>query len=183
VFFLIRNCAVDGILALCFNLSVHTDAYIALGSNMGDRELNLLRSVAEIGRLPDGKVTGLSPFYETSPVGVTEQSSFYNAVLRLNTALSPHELLERLLRIEQEVFGRTRTTHWGPRRMDLDLLLHGDACIAEDGLLLPHPRMAERRFVLQPLCDIAPELVHPVLGKSIIKLLAALRSDETVTRL
>jgi len=150
---------------------------------MGDRELNLLRAVAEIGRLPDGKVTGLSPFYETSPVGVTDQPSFYNAVLRLHTALSPHELLERLLGIETEIFGRTRTIHWGPRRMDLDLLLHGDACITEDGLVVPHPRMAERRFVLQPLCDIAPELVHPVLGKSIIELLRALRSDETVTRI
>ena len=180
---MICNCAVDAILALCFNLSVQTDAYIALGSNMGNRELNLLRAVAEIGRLPDGKVTGLSPFYETSPVGVTDQPSFYNAVLRLHTALSPHELLERLLGIEKDVFGRTRTTYWGPRRMDLDLLLHGDACIAEDGLVVPHPRMAERRFVLQPLCDIAPELVHPVLGKSIVELLGALRSDETVTRI
>jgi 2-amino-4-hydroxy-6-hydroxymethyldihydropteridine diphosphokinase len=181
--FLIRNCAVDAILSLCFNLSMQTDAYIAIGSNMGDRELNLLRAVAEISRLPDGKVTGLSSFYETSPVGVTEQPSFYNAVLRLHTALSPHELLERLLGIEIEIFGRSRTTLWGPRRMDLDLLLYGDDRIDEGGLVVPHPRMAERRFVLQPLCDIAPDLVHPVLGASIFELLGALRSDETVTRI
>jgi 2-amino-4-hydroxy-6-hydroxymethyldihydropteridine diphosphokinase len=162
---------------------MHTDAYIALGSNMGDRELNLLRAVAEIGRLPDCKVTGLSSFYETSPVGVTEQPSFYNAVLRLHTALSPHELLERLLRIETDIFGRTRTTRWGPRRIDLDLLLHGETAISDDKLILPHPRISERRFVLQPLCDIAPELVHPLLGRSVIKLLDSLQSDEIVKKI
>jgi len=150
---------------------------------MGDRELNLLRAVAEIGRLPDSKVSGLSPFYETSPVGVTDQPSFYNAVLRLHTEFSPHELLERLLHIETAVFGRIRTTLWGPRRMDLDLLLHGEVAVSDDRLIVPHPRMTERRFVLQPLCDIAPELVHPIMGKSMAELLAALQSDETVTRI
>ncbi|MDA8429931.1 MAG: 2-amino-4-hydroxy-6-hydroxymethyldihydropteridine diphosphokinase [Geobacteraceae bacterium] len=162
---------------------MHTDAYIALGSNMGDRELNLLRAVSEIGRLDDSKVTGLSPFYETSPVGVLDQPPFYNAVLRLNTAYTPHELLERLLHIETAVFGRTRTIHWGQRRIDLDLLLHGGARLAEDGLVVPHPRMAERRFVLQPLYDIAPDLVHPLLGRTITELLASLQSDEIVTRI
>ena len=180
---MIRNCAVDAIPPLCFNLSVQTDAYIALGSNTGDRELNLLRAVAEIGRLPDCKVTGLSSFYETSPVGVIDQPSFFNAVLRLHTVLSPHELLEQLLRIETDVFGRTRTTRWGPRRIDLDLLLHGGTIIADDRLTIPHPRMSERRFVLQPLCDIAPELVHPLAGKSIAELLNGLQSDETVSRI
>jgi 2-amino-4-hydroxy-6-hydroxymethyldihydropteridine diphosphokinase len=162
---------------------MHSDAYIALGSNMGDRELNLLRAVGEIGRLTDGKVTGLSAFYETSPVGVADQDSFYNAVLRLHTSHTPHELLEKLLHIESSVFGRTRTTHWGPRRMDLDLLLYGETCIADEGLIVPHPRMSERRFVLQPLCDIAPGLVHPILGKTFAELLSALQSDETVTKI
>jgi 2-amino-4-hydroxy-6-hydroxymethyldihydropteridine diphosphokinase len=150
---------------------------------MGDRELNLLRAVAEIGRIPDCKVTGLSSFYETSPVGVIDQPSFYNAVLRLHTALPPHELLKQLLRIETEVFGRTRTVHWGPRRIDLDLLLYGEITISDDMLTVPHPRIPERRFVLQPLCDIAPDLVHPLVGKSIAELLNGLQSDETVTRI
>jgi 2-amino-4-hydroxy-6-hydroxymethyldihydropteridine diphosphokinase len=148
---------------------------------MGDRELNLLRAVAEIGRLADSKVTGLSPFYQTSPVGITDQPPFYNAVLRLHTALLPHELLERLLRIESDVFGRIRSTRWGARRIDLDLLLHGKAMLCDDRLTVPHPRMTERKFVLQPLSDIAPDLVHPLTGKTIAELLGSLRTDETVT--
>jgi len=162
---------------------MHTDAYIALGSNLGDRELNLLRAVAEIGRLPDSKVTGLSAFYETSPVGDIDQPLFYNAVLRLHTALLPHVLLERLLSIEADIFGRTRTGRLAARRMDLDLLLHGGAAISDERLTVPHPRMAVRRFVLQPLCDIAPDLVLPTIGKSVADALASLNTDETVTKI
>ena len=176
-------CTVDGILSLCFNPEMHTDAYIGLGSNMGDRELNLLRAVAEIGRLPDCKVTGLSPFYETSPVGVVDQPAFYNAVLRLHTAYTPSELLQRLLHIETTVFDRTRTIHWGPRRIDLDLLLHGGARIDEAGIVVPHPHLAQRKFVLQPLHDLAPDLVHPLLGLTVSEILAALQSNEIVTKI
>ena len=91
--FFINHGAVDVISGLCFNRRVETDAYIALGSNLGDRELNLLRAAGEIGKLPAGRITGLSPFYETSPVGVSDQPLFYNAVLRLSTGLSAHDLL------------------------------------------------------------------------------------------
>ncbi|WP_338042757.1 2-amino-4-hydroxy-6-hydroxymethyldihydropteridine diphosphokinase [Oryzomonas sagensis] len=175
--------AVDAVDRLCFNHPVETDAYIALGSNMGDRELNLLRAVAEVGKLPGCRVTGLSAFYETSPVGGIDQPSFYNGVLRLATELSPRELLERLLHIESEVFGRVRTVQWGPRPMDLDLLLYGSMIVEEEGLIVPHPRMAERRFVLEPLCNLAPGLVHPVLGQTVAHLLKTLRSDESVTKL
>jgi 2-amino-4-hydroxy-6-hydroxymethyldihydropteridine diphosphokinase len=162
---------------------VKRDAYIALGANLGDRELNLLRAIGEIGKLPAGRVTGLSSFYETSPVGVSDQPSFYNAVLRLKTGLSPHDLLSRLQQIENAVFSRTRDVRWGPRPIDLDLLLYGDEVIDDETLTVPHPRLAERRFVLQPLCDVAPDLIHPVLGRAMADLLTGLRSDEIVTKI
>jgi 2-amino-4-hydroxy-6-hydroxymethyldihydropteridine diphosphokinase len=175
--------AIDVTTRLCFNLHVETEAYIALGSNLGDRELNLLRAVAEIGKLPESRVTGVSPFYETSPVGVRVQPAFFNAVLRLSTNRTPHELLHCLQRIETEVFARTRPVRWGPRMMDLDLLLYGSQVITGDELTIPHPRMTERRFVLQPLCVLAPDLIHPVLGRSIADLLAALPETETVVQI
>lgn len=158
-------------------------AYIALGSNLGDRELNLLRAVAEIGKIPDSRITGLSPFYESSPVGLTDQPHFYNAVLKLVTALSPHSLLEQLQHIETALFNRTRDIHWGPRTMDLDLLLHGDALLSDDILTLPHPRMGDRLFVLRPLHDIAPGLVLPGSGQTVEELLDALSTDDVVTKL
>ena len=159
------------------------EAYIAIGSNLGDRELNLLRAVAEVGKLPDSKVTALSSFYETSPVGNVDQDAFYNAVLRLSTGLNSRSLLTHLLRIEDEIFKRVRTVQQGPRRMDLDLLLYGNRIINEEDLIVPHPRLAERRFVLQPLSEIAPDLVHPQIGKTIHELLASLKSAETVVKL
>ncbi len=168
---------------MCFNQPVETEAYIALGSNLGDRELNLLRAVAEVGRLPECRVTALSSFYETSPVGNVKQEPFYNAVLKLSTGLPPRTLLTHLLRIETDCFKRTRTVLHGPRRMDLDLLLYGTEIISEEDLIVPHPRIAERRFVLQPLCEIAPQLTHPVSGITVRELLATLRSDETVVKL
>lgn len=145
--------------------------------------MNLLRAVAEIGKLPASRVTGLSPFYETSPVGVTDQPQFVNAVLKLSTGLSSQELLNRLQQIEDKAFRRVRTVRWGPRSIDLDLLLFGNEVIEAEELVVPHPRMAERRFVLRPLCDIAPDLMHPLLGKTMTELLADLRSDETVQKI
>lgn len=162
---------------------METEAYIALGSNLGDRELNLLRAIAEVGKLPESRVTALSSFYETSPVGNVNQNAFYNAVLRLSTRLDARSLLTHMLRIEDETFKRVRTIHQGPRRIDLDLLLYGNRTINEENLVVPHPRMAERRFVLQPLCDIAPDLLHPLIGKTMHELLASLKSDETVVKL
>lgn len=162
---------------------METEVYIALGSNLWDRELNLLRAAAEVGRLPDSRVTELSSFYKTSPVGPVKQDAFFNAVLRLSTRLDARSLLAHLLRIEDEIFKRVRTIHQGPRRIDLDLLLYGDRVINEENLVVPHPRLAERRFVLQPLCEIAPDLVHPMIGKTMHELLASLISDETVVKL
>lgn len=162
---------------------METDAYIALGSNVGNRELNLLRAVAEIGKLPDSRVTALSSFYETSPVGVVDQAPFFNAVLRLTTCLEARTLLTRLLNIENETFQRARTVHHGPRSMDLDILMYGSAIIHEENLVVPHPSLPERRFVLQPLCEIAPDVRHPLSGKTIRDLLYSLKSAETVVKL
>ncbi|MEI6824251.1 MAG: 2-amino-4-hydroxy-6-hydroxymethyldihydropteridine diphosphokinase [Desulfuromonadales bacterium] len=168
---------------LCFNHPVETVAYIALGSNLGDRELNLLRAVAEVGKLPESRVTALSSFYETSPVGAVAQNAFYNAVLRLSTRLDARTLLHRMLQIEDEAFRRIRTIPQGPRTIDLDLLLYGDSVIAEENLVVPHPRLTERRFVLQPFCEIAPEVIHPLTGKTVCEHLASLNSNETVVKL
>jgi 2-amino-4-hydroxy-6-hydroxymethyldihydropteridine diphosphokinase len=116
-------------------------------------------------------------------VGVTDQPPFFNAVLRLSTRLAPLELLHRLQRIESQVFDRTRLLRWGPRTMDLDLLLYGSEVVSDDELIIPHPRMVERRFVLEPLCALAPDLIHPVLGRSMAELLAALPEGETVVQI
>jgi 2-amino-4-hydroxy-6-hydroxymethyldihydropteridine diphosphokinase len=158
---------------------VEIEAYIAIGSNLGDRERNLLRAVAELAKTPKSRVSALSSFYETSPVGNVNQDAFYNAVLRLSTALDARTLLTHLLRIEDETFKRVRTIHQGPRRMDLDLLLYGGSTICEADLIVPHPRL----FVLQPLCEIAADLVLPLTGKTIQELLDSLKSDETVVKL
>jgi 2-amino-4-hydroxy-6-hydroxymethyldihydropteridine diphosphokinase len=154
--------------------------YIGLGTNLGDRELKLLMAVAELGKLPGTKVTALSPFYETEPVGGVPQDNFYNAAACIATTLEPLELLDRLKRIEAEVFQRVPSGQWGPRSMDLDILLYGDLVRSEERLTIPHPRLAERRFALQPLADIAPSLVHPSLGKTIAQLLATLTTTEKV---
>ncbi len=157
--------------------------FIGLGSNQGDRELNLLRTVAEIGKIPEARITALSGFYDTEPVGPVTQENFMNAVLRLETGISPHRLLNELQRIETEVFLRTRTVRWGPRRMDLDILFYGDLIVKEENLVIPHPRLHERRFVLLPLAEIAPLFIHPALEKSVIDLLSSLPETERVIKI
>jgi 2-amino-4-hydroxy-6-hydroxymethyldihydropteridine diphosphokinase len=143
--------------------------------------LNLLSAIAEIGRLTATRITALSSFYDTQPVGPVKQDNFLNATLKLETSLSPHQLLDELQRIETAVFKRVRTVHWGPRPMDLDILFYGDLVLTEEELTIPHPRLHERGFVLVPLAEIAPEFIHPVLHGSVSELLASLKTNERVT--
>jgi len=177
------HCGLTGYDRYALIPGMQVDAYIALGSNQGDRELYLLRAIAEIGRSPGCKVTAISSFYETSPVGNVNQPPFYNAVIKVDTNLSPVTLLDTLLSIETESFGRVRTIRWGARSIDLDLLLYGDCIMNTSHLTLPHPRLHERRFVLQPLDEIAPQLLHPLLQRTVHELLAEQNSDETVIKL
>jgi 2-amino-4-hydroxy-6-hydroxymethyldihydropteridine diphosphokinase len=147
-----------------------TIAYIGLGANLGDREENLRAALDQLGTLGPLRV---SSFRETDPVGVTDQPRFVNAVAELETDLTAEGLLERLLEIERELGrDRSREERWGPRTIDLDLLIYGDEEIEEPGLTVPHPRLAERAFVLEPLHELAPDLVLPD-GRRIRDLLAA----------
>jgi len=131
---------------------VENDIFIALGSNVGDRELNLRLAVAEIAKIPASKVTALSPFYDTEPVGMIAADNFLNAVLRLESSLAPENLLSELMRIEGEIFQRQRSSKVDSRRMDLDILFYGNALIDRPpSLVIPHPRLHERRFVLNLL--------------------------------
>lgn len=146
-------------------------AYLSLGSNLGDRKANLCHAVASLVNdyLTNRK---MSSYYETEPVGFCEQPWFLNLALEVCTNLSPHELLQRCQQVEQAL-GRIRSFPDAPRTLDMDILLFGSRMIEDDHLTVPHPRMAARRFVLVPLSEIAPDVVHPVLGKSIQSLLAS----------
>lgn len=143
----------------------HT-AYIGLGSNLGQRRRILQRAIEALDSRDGIAVRQVSSFIETEPVGGPPQGPYINAAAELRTTLSPRELLEELLDVEDEL-GRVRTVHWGPRKLDLDLLLYEDQIIDEPGLQVPHPHMHKRPFVLDPLSEIAPEVTHPVLDKTV----------------
>ena len=142
---------------------MHT-AYIGIGSNLGERDVTIRDALELLAADPELEVEAVSSIRETDPVGVVDQPRFLNAAIRLVTELAPHPLLERLLAVEQQL-GRVRSgERYGPRTIDLDLLLYGDEIVDEPGLRVPHPRLAERRFVLEPLAELDPGLVVPGLG-------------------
>ncbi|MEN8181750.1 MAG: 2-amino-4-hydroxy-6-hydroxymethyldihydropteridine diphosphokinase [Myxococcota bacterium] len=160
-------------------MSGSRQAYVALGSNLGDRRKTLVSALAALAHEEGMRTLACSRVYETEPEG-PPQERYLNAVVRLETFLAPRALLGRLLAIEVSHGRRRGPTRNAPRTLDLDLLLHGDDCLDATDLVLPHPRMHLRAFVLEPLCELAPQLVHPRLGRTIRELAAGVRDPARV---
>jgi 2-amino-4-hydroxy-6-hydroxymethyldihydropteridine diphosphokinase len=151
--------------------------YISLGSNIGDRAASLQAAIERLRGV--GAVQSVSGFYETKPVELTDQPWFLNCVIALETSDPPATLLRKVLEIEQEM-GRVRLRDKGPRSIDIDILLYGEDTVEERGLKIPHPAMHQRRFVLEPLAEIAPDVVHPILQKTARRLLSELPAGQIV---
>src|SRR5215471_3703683 len=158
---------------------VKKTVYLSLGSNLGDRAANLKTAVEHMGEL--GAMVGRSSLYETEPVEMERQPWFLNCVVALETELMPKQFLARTITIEQKM-GRRRTQPKGPRTIDIDILLFGGSVVDISALTIPHPAMHERRFVLEPLAEIAPELRHPVFKKTVREMLAALPPKNDAVR-
>jgi 2-amino-4-hydroxy-6-hydroxymethyldihydropteridine diphosphokinase len=147
-----------------------TIAYLGRGSNLEEKHHNCLRAIERIEQIPGCQLTGCSDWYLTMPVGVRGQEWYVNGVVSISTKVPPRDLLRRLLNIESDM-GRVRTKQWEPRIIDLDILLYGDEIINEEDLKVPHPLMHLRKFVLVPLVQLAPDLIHPSLGVTMLELL------------
>lgn len=154
--------------------------YLSLGSNIGDREKHLRDTIAHLESV--GHVVSISSFYETEPVEFIDQPSFLNCAVALETTLTPEGLMAAILEIEKKM-GRARTHPKGPRVIDIDILLFGNQIVSTLQLTVPHPAMDRRRFVLQPLAEIAPEALHPALRKTVRELLDQLPAGQTVRRI
>lgn len=146
------------------------EAFLGLGANVGAREDSLKRAIAALARTPGVRVCRRSRLYETEPVGVSDQPWFVNAVVKIETDLSPRELLDVCKQIERAL-GRRERVRYGPREIDLDILLYDELILNEPDLQIPHAQLHRRRFVLVPLAEIAPQVVHPILHQTAIQLL------------
>lgn len=154
-------------------------AYLSLGSNLGNRQENLEKAIQLIKEKQEIQLGQVSSFYETEPVGYVDQDWFLNAVIEISTSLSPQELLGVAGEVENQL-ARVRTIRWGPRTIDVDILFYGEQMVVEENLEIPHPRIQERAFVLKPLAEIAPDLIHPYYGQTIEDLLENLADAEEV---
>jgi len=158
-------------------------AFLGLGGNIDDPKIHFRRARHQLASHPQIKLRASSPLYRTPPVGgPAGQPDYLNAVLEIETNLTELELLEFCQQLEQEA-GRVRTVRWGPRPLDIDLLLFSDRTCASQALTLPHPRLHQRHFALLPLCDLAPDLQHPVLDETICRILDALGPAPGISRL
>jgi len=157
------------------------NAYIGLGSNLGEREDMIRQALEALAALPDTELLRASSLYDTEPVGDVDQPNFLNAVAQVETDLPAAQLLWNLLLIEKRL-GRERTRRWGPRTIDLDLLLYGAETIEEDDLRVPHPELTRRAFVLVPLIELEPLLVHPGTGETMLTHLSKLGARPPVKR-
>lgn len=157
-------------------------ATVGAGSNLGDREEVIRKSISWLGSREGNRLCACSSLYETEPFGKTDQDWFLNCVVQLETSHGPKAFFRQLQRAE-DLAGRIRTERWGPRILDLDLLFFDDLVSSDAELTVPHPGVALRRFVLEPLCEVAPDLVHPVLGKTSKELLKELPEPSRVVRL
>ncbi len=155
----------------------HT-VYISVGSNMGRKLENCRQGIAKLTRCPDFTLTGQSQFYRTEPVDFEDQDWFVNAVFTIRTQMTPIALLTQLQAIQQVAGRKESSVRFGPRVLDLDILLFDDLVVSSKNLIIPHPRMHKRRFVLRPICDIDPYLVHPTLKKEMRELLTLLDDNE-----
>jgi len=153
--------------------------FLGIGSNMGDPALNCASGARGVSEIDGVTVLRRSSLYRTQPVGLAKQEWFVNGVIEIRTALGPHSLLDGVLGVEDRM-GRVREERWGPRIIDIDILLYGQAVINEDGLAIPHPRLHKRRFVLIPLDEIAPHVIHPAFGVSVGGLLDRVEDDSAV---
>ena len=162
-----------------FTMTVpNSHVFISVGSNMGNRRENCLKGIEALAGSDGCRLAATAPCYRTEPVDFTEQDWFVNTVVKIESELSPRALLERIKGIEAEAGRRPSSVRFGPRILDMDILLFGDRIVDEPGLSIPHPRMHKRRFVLVPFCDIEPEIVHPTLGLKMITILQCLNADE-----
>ncbi len=152
--------------------------YLSMGSNVGDRDKHCRFGLSKLAGIEGTRVTAKSRIYETEPVGFKDQGRFLNLVVKIETGLSPLALLKALKTAEAESGRDFDRMRFGPRTLDMDILLYGDLVLDRDYLTIPHPRMHERRFVLKPLCDLDPDVVHPVLKKTASRLLDELGENE-----